>query len=78
MKPRLSPSLDETRGSAQKLLQFLRLRGTLGIELTEYEWESAHYVTRAILKVIAPEAGIEAKEPVARPADATTEMLPGD
>jgi hypothetical protein len=41
------------------LIRHLRLRGTDGIDLTQWEWESAHYVLRAIFKIIAPEAQIE-------------------
>jgi hypothetical protein len=35
----------------EPLMPFLRLRGTLGAELTRYEWESAHYALRALFKV---------------------------
>jgi len=45
------------------LLPFLRLRGTEGVELTQWEWESAHYVLRAIFNVISPDKLIEAKVP---------------
>lgn len=42
------------------LLQFLRLRGTSAIDLTQYEWECTHYVLRSIFKVLSPAAKIEA------------------
>jgi hypothetical protein len=47
----------------EPLMPFLRLRGTLGAELTRYEWESAHYALRELFKVIAPDTGLEAKLP---------------
>ena len=47
----------------EPLMPFLRLRGTLGAELTRYEWESAHYALRELFKVIAPDTGLEAKSP---------------
>jgi hypothetical protein len=47
----------------EPLMPFLRLRGTLGAELTRYEWESAHYALRALFKVIAPDTSLEAKSP---------------
>jgi hypothetical protein len=47
-----------------ELLPFLRLRGTHGIDLTEHEWECAHYVLRSILKILWPQTQIQAKKPI--------------
>ena len=46
-----------------ELLQFLRLRGTGGADLTQYEWECAHYVLRRIFNVLSAEAALEAVVP---------------
>jgi hypothetical protein len=47
------------------LLPFLRLTGTMGVELTRYEWESAHYVLRSLFNVLEPKTLMEAKKPAA-------------
>jgi hypothetical protein len=47
----------------EELTKFLRLRGTGGVDLTEYEWECAHYVLRRIFNVLSPDAPIEAEIP---------------
>jgi hypothetical protein len=47
----------------EPLMWFLRLRSTLGAELTRYEWESAHYALRQLFKVIAPDDALEAEKP---------------
>jgi hypothetical protein len=52
-------------GLTGKLMPFLRLRGTLGAELTRYEWESGHYTLRALLKVITPDTNLNADPPAA-------------
>jgi hypothetical protein len=46
-----------------EFLPFLRLRGTHGVELTRYEWESAHYALRALFKIIAPDTSLNANLP---------------
>jgi hypothetical protein len=43
-----------------ELMSFLRLRGTHGAHLTRYEWESAHYALRTLLKVISPGTSLTA------------------
>jgi hypothetical protein len=51
-----------------KVMPFLRLTGTMGVELTRYEWESAHYALRLLFGIIEPDAPLEAKPPqVPRP-----------
>ena len=47
----------------EALTPSLRLRGTQGVELTEYEWECAHYVWREIFAILAPSDKLEAKKP---------------
>jgi hypothetical protein len=45
------------------LMPFLRLRGSIDVDLTEYEWESLHFVTRAIFKEIAPDLKLTPVKP---------------
>ena len=45
------------------LMPFLQLRGIHGAEFTRYEWESAHYALRELLKVIDPKTILVAKIP---------------
>ena len=47
----------------EALTSFLRLRGTQGVELTEYEWECAHYVLRNIFRVLAPDSNLKIVKP---------------
>jgi hypothetical protein len=54
--------LDDKPGLAARLMPFLRLTGTMGVEMTRYEWETAHYVLRCLFKVIEPKTSIEAKK----------------
>lgn len=49
----------------KNLNPFLRLRGTLGAELTRYEWEAAHYVLRHLLRVLDPTTKLAANPPSA-------------
>jgi hypothetical protein len=65
-KLRLARAITILDGSpdSRELMRHLRLRG-LGAELTRYEWESAHYALRALLKIIAPETQISADPPTA-------------
>ena len=59
-----------------ELMRFLRLKGTLGAELTRYEWESAHYVLRALFKVIAPDTELIATPPTpSQPKDPDALLL---
>ncbi len=46
-----------------QVLPFLRMTGTMGVDLTRYEWESAHYALRLIFHVLAPKARIKANLP---------------
>jgi hypothetical protein len=46
------------------LMPFLRLKGYRGKELTRYEWESAHYVLRELLRVICPDTKATPVRPV--------------
>ena len=51
--------------NTREVMQFLRLKGTMGVELTRYEWESAHYALRIMLKVLDPTTQLEARKPEA-------------
>jgi hypothetical protein len=46
------------------LMKYLRLKGTRGVDLTRYEWESLHFVLRSIFKVIAPDTKLKPVEPL--------------
>jgi hypothetical protein len=46
-----------------ELLPLLRMAGRFDVELTQHEWESAHYVLRRLLKVIDPAATVEPVKP---------------
>jgi hypothetical protein len=47
-----------------EIIQYLRLRGSGGVDLTQWEWECAHYVLKRIFNVLSPDTAIEAKVPV--------------
>jgi hypothetical protein len=47
-----------------ELVKFLRLRGTGGVDLTQYEWECAHHVLRRIFNVLSPDTPIDAPSPL--------------
>jgi hypothetical protein len=46
-----------------ELLAMFRARGMHDIKVTQYEWEAAHSVLRAILAIIYPKAKLEVKQP---------------
>jgi len=56
-------------------MPFLRLTGTMGVELTRYEWESAHYALRLLFKIIEPDAPIQAQLPNAPKPKGLEEFL---
>jgi hypothetical protein len=47
----------------EKLLPFLRLRGTGEVELTQWEWECAHYALKCIFNVLSPNKPLDARVP---------------
>jgi hypothetical protein len=60
----MSDHYNKTKTHAD-VMQFLRIKGTMGVELTRYEWESAHYALRVMLKVLDPSTKLEARKPEA-------------
>ncbi|WP_425991075.1 hypothetical protein [Afipia sp. DC4300-2b1] len=49
--------------SRRFVIHNLRLRGTMGIPLTEWEWESAHFALRYMLRVLDPQTKATPKQP---------------
>ena len=68
-------NLNENPGVVAKVMPFLRLTGTMGVELTRYEWESAHYALRLLFKIIEPDAPIQAQLPNAPKPKGLEEFL---
>jgi hypothetical protein len=63
-------NLNDSAEVLAKIMPFLRLTGTLGVELTRYEWDSAHYALRLLFKIIKPDTNMQAKPPdVPKPED---------
>ncbi len=58
-------NLDDNPQLLAKLMPFLRLTGTMGVDLTRYEWESAYYALRFLFKFVEPNTPMEAKPPEA-------------
>jgi hypothetical protein len=57
--------LKKSPGVLAEIMPFLRLTGTLGVELTRYEWEAAHYALRYLFKIAEPSTTLEVKHPTA-------------
>ena len=62
--------------SRRYVLPNLRPRGTMGIPLTEWEWESAHYALRYLLRILDPETkAVPVKPNAPRPEGLEAVML---
>jgi|HubBroStandDraft_2_1064218.scaffolds.fasta_scaffold131831_2 hypothetical protein len=46
-----------------ELMRYLRLRGTGGVDLTQYEWECAHHVLRRIFAELSPATALDTSPP---------------
>ena len=62
-------------GVLAETMPLLQLSGTMGVELTRYEWESAHYALRRLFRIIEPDASIEARPPEAPEPQGLQEIL---
>jgi hypothetical protein len=56
----------------------LRLRGTMGVSLTEWEWESAHYALRYMLKILDPDTKLAPVQPNLPRPEGLESVLLGD
>lgn len=64
--------------SRRYVLSNLRLRGTMGISLTEWEWESAHYALRYMLRILDPQTKAVPVQPNAPRPDGLEAFTVGD
>jgi hypothetical protein len=64
--------------SRRYVVPHLRLRGTHGVTLTEWEWESAHYALRYLLKILHPATEIKAVQPNSPRPEGVENVLLGD
>jgi hypothetical protein len=49
--------------SRRHVVQHLRLRGTMGAPLTEWEWECAHFALRHMLLILDPQTSVKSIKP---------------
>jgi hypothetical protein len=64
--------------SRRYVLPNLRLRGTLGVSLTEWEWESAHYALRYMLMILDPETKAQPQQPNSPRPEGLEAVMLGD
>jgi hypothetical protein len=64
--------------SRRYVLRNLRLRGTLGVSLTEWEWESAHFALRYMLRILDPQAKVQPVQPNSPRPEGLEAVMLGD
>jgi hypothetical protein len=66
--------------SRRHVMQYLRLRGTMGVPLTEWEWEweSVHFALRRLLGVLHPNSNVKPIAPSAPRPEGLEKVLLGD
>jgi hypothetical protein len=64
--------------SRRNVMQYLRLRGTRGVPLTEWEWESAHFALRWLLVALDPNSKAKPIAPNAPRPEGVEKVLLGD
>jgi hypothetical protein len=64
--------------SRRFVTRHLRLRGTLGVPLTEWEWESAHFALRHMLGILDPETTAKPIQPNSPRPEGLQNVLLGD
>jgi hypothetical protein len=65
-------------GSRRFVIQHLRLRGTGGVSLTEWEWESARYALRYMLRVLDPQTKVKPVQPNSPRPEGLEAVMLGD
>jgi len=64
--------------SRRNVIQHLRLRGTLGVSLTEWEWESAHFALRHMLCILDPQTTAKPIPPNSPRPEGLEKLILGD
>jgi hypothetical protein len=64
--------------SHRHVLQHLRIRGTLGVPLTEWEWESAHFALRHMITILDPTTRVKPVAPKGPRPEGLENVLLGD
>jgi hypothetical protein len=64
--------------SRRYVITHLRLRGTNGVPLTEFEWESAHYALRHMLKILHPQTTVAPIKPSSPRPEGLEALMLGD
>jgi hypothetical protein len=64
--------------SRRHVVQHLRLRGTMGVPLTEWEWESAHFALRYMLSVLDPKTKVKPIRPNSPRPEGLENVMLGD